>query len=259
MSENIIEWNLGSDGIVVLTIDDPSQTTNTWNTPFRQSLAETVDRLEAERDNYVGVIITSGKEIFSAGADLKEIGPLMRKADAVEITTFFDGAKALLRRLERLGKPVVAAINGTALGGGLELALATHHRITVDRTGIQIGLPEVTLGVIPGAGGVVRTVRMFGLAGALTNVLLKGTKFSPRKARCQPDWSTRWSTPTPNCCPPHGRGLRRTLLRCSPGTAKATRCRVDWPPGPNCHSRCWRLRPTYASSSREPICRPRAI
>ena len=90
--------------------------------------------------------------------------------------------KADLRRLETLGKPVVAAINGAALGGGLELALACHYRVALDARGSEIGLPEVTLGLLPGGGGVVRTVRMFGLQKALMEVLLQGQRRKPAKA-----------------------------------------------------------------------------
>ncbi|MFN8106312.1 MAG: 3-hydroxyacyl-CoA dehydrogenase NAD-binding domain-containing protein [Nocardioidaceae bacterium] len=91
--------------------------------------------------------------------------------------------KADLRRLELLGKPVVAAINGAALGGGLEITLACHHRIAVDDNKIDLGLPEVTLGLLPGGGGVTRTVRMLGLQSALMDVLLQGPRFKPAKAK----------------------------------------------------------------------------
>jgi 3-hydroxyacyl-CoA dehydrogenase/enoyl-CoA hydratase/3-hydroxybutyryl-CoA epimerase len=91
--------------------------------------------------------------------------------------------KALLRWLETLGRPVVAAINGTALGGGLEIALACHRRIVVDDPRIQIGQPEVQLGLLPGAGGVVRTVRMLGIVSALMEVLLQGQRHCPAKAK----------------------------------------------------------------------------
>ncbi len=90
--------------------------------------------------------------------------------------------KALLRRLETLGRPVVAAINGSALGGGLEIALACHHRIALDVKGCEIGLPEVALGLLPGGGGVVRTVRMFGIQTALMNHLLQGQRRKPKDA-----------------------------------------------------------------------------
>jgi 3-hydroxyacyl-CoA dehydrogenase/enoyl-CoA hydratase/3-hydroxybutyryl-CoA epimerase len=90
--------------------------------------------------------------------------------------------KALLRSIETLGKPVVAAVNGTALGGGLEIALAAHHRIVVDDPSIQLGFPEVSLGLLPGAGGVVRSVRMLGVSAALTELLLQGPRLSPAKA-----------------------------------------------------------------------------
>ncbi|SNR91988.1 Enoyl-CoA hydratase/isomerase [Haloechinothrix alba] len=93
-----------------------------------------------------------------------------------------DKAKAQLRRLETFGRPVVAVIAGAALGGGYELALACHRRIAVDVPGTVVGLPEVTLGLLPGGGGVVRTVRLFGLLPAIQNLLLTGAKYRPADA-----------------------------------------------------------------------------
>src|ERR1044071_5595920 len=90
--------------------------------------------------------------------------------------------KKQLRRLETLGKPVVAAINGAALGGGLEIALACHHRVAAEGR-YEIGLPEVTLGLLPGGGGVVRTVRMLGIQTALLEVLLQGQRYKPEQAK----------------------------------------------------------------------------
>src|SRR5207247_11069651 len=95
---------------------------------------------------------------------------------AAEITAATNALKAQLRRLETIGRPVVAAINGAALGGGLEIALASHHRIAADVPGSVIGLPEVTLGLLPGAGGITRTVRLLGSQDALMRVLLQGQR-----------------------------------------------------------------------------------
>src|SRR5947207_7711554 len=125
-----IRWDKGDDGIVVLTLDDPSQSANTMNSAYAESMKATVDRLEAERDEITGVIITSAKSTFFAGGDLHDL-LAVGKDQGQEIGQFVRENKALLRRLETLGKPVVAAINGAALGGGLEIALATHHRIVV--------------------------------------------------------------------------------------------------------------------------------
>ena len=183
MSEsNTIRWERGEDGVVVLTLDDPGQSANTMHAGFRASLAATVDRLEAERDDITGVVITSAKKTFFAGADLREMIGVQRD-QAAELAGDIRTLKSGLRRLETLGKPVVAAINGAALGGGLEIALATHHRIVVDDPKIQLGQPEVQLGLLPGAGGIVRTVRMLGLVDALMQVLLQGKPLRPQKAK----------------------------------------------------------------------------
>jgi 3-hydroxyacyl-CoA dehydrogenase/enoyl-CoA hydratase/3-hydroxybutyryl-CoA epimerase len=176
-----IRWEQDADGIVTLTLDDPKQSANTMNADFRESLGVTVDRLEAEKDSITGVVITSAKKTFFAGGDLNDLIQA-KPENAVEFTESSGLMKGQMRRIEQLGKPVVAAINGAALGGGLEIALATHHRIAADAKGSQIGLPEVTLGLLPGGGGVVRTVRLLGIQSALLNVLLQGQRHRPRKA-----------------------------------------------------------------------------
>ncbi|WP_068062979.1 3-hydroxyacyl-CoA dehydrogenase NAD-binding domain-containing protein [Nocardia xishanensis] len=183
MSEtNMIGWEQDSDGIVVLTMDDPNQGANTMNELYKTSMTATVDRLEAEKDSITGVVLTSAKKTFFAGGDLKnmmKVGPEDGQALMDELGTI----KGALRRLELLGKPVVSAINGAALGGGLEITLATHYRIAADVPGVQLGLPEVSLGLLPAGGGVTRTVRMLGLQGALMQVLLQGQKYRPGKAK----------------------------------------------------------------------------
>ncbi len=177
-----IRWEQDEDGIVVLTLDDPSQSANTMNEAYKVSMAQTVERLEAEKDEITGVIITSAKNTFFAGGDLNDLIKA-KKEDAADVASGIRQIKAQLRRLETLGKPVVAAINGAALGGGLEIALACHHRVIVDDPKAVVGFPEVTLGLLPGAGGVVRTVRMLGIVNALMQVLLQGQRLRPAKAK----------------------------------------------------------------------------
>ncbi len=178
---NMISWESGIDEVVVLTMDDPDHSANTLNDTFRASLRETVERLEAERDDITGVILTSGKKTFFAGADLTWLRRVTPD-DAGELAASITEFKALLRRLEKLGRPVVAAVNGAALGGGLEIALGCHHRVALDAPGSEVGFPEVSLGLLPGGGGVARTVRMFGIQKALMEMLLQGQRYRPAQA-----------------------------------------------------------------------------
>ncbi|RVU28912.1 3-hydroxyacyl-CoA dehydrogenase [Streptomyces antnestii] len=176
-----IRWEQDDTGIVTLVLDDPNQSANTMNQAFKDSIAAIADRAEAEKDSIRGIIYTSAKKTFFAGGDLKEmmkVGP-ENAQQAFETGT---GIKNSLRRIETLGKPVVAAINGAALGGGYEIALASHHRIALDAPGSKIGLPEVTLGLLPAGGGVTRTVRLMGITDALLKVLLQGTQYTPKRA-----------------------------------------------------------------------------
>src|SRR3954449_8358185 len=175
-----IRYERGDDGIVVLVLDDPNQSANTMNADYAASMRSTVERLEAEKDDIRGVVVTSAKKTFFAGADLNDLKAI---TDPAEAAAFVREGKGLLRRLETLGKPVVAAINGAALGGGFEIALACHHRVVVDDPKAVVGFPEVQLGLLPGAGGVVRTVRMLGIVDALMQLLLQGQRLKPAKAK----------------------------------------------------------------------------
>lgn len=179
--QKAVRWEKGADGIVVVTLDDPGRSANTMNEAFGVAFAECVDALVADKEAITGVILTSAKKTFFAGGDLDSLS----KATPADGPRFFEQSmnlKHVLRKLETLGRPVVAAMNGTALGGGLEIGLACHHRIGLDAKGVVYGLPEVTLGLLPGGGGVVRVTRLLGIMNGFMNVLAQGQRHKPAKA-----------------------------------------------------------------------------
>ncbi|UKA60501.1 enoyl-CoA hydratase-related protein [Arthrobacter sp. FW306-2-2C-D06B] len=181
MLNTAIHWHESHDGIVSLVIDDPDRSVNTVNSAFIEALAASVERLELVQDRIAGVILSSAKKSFLAGGDLNRL----MAVDPTGLREFVDDLnvrKSYTQRLEMLKRPVVAIINGPALGGGLELALCCHRSIGVDSGSTIVGLPEPTLGLIPGAGGIVRTVRRLGVDQALDSVLLTGRRLPIREA-----------------------------------------------------------------------------
>jgi 3-hydroxyacyl-CoA dehydrogenase/enoyl-CoA hydratase/3-hydroxybutyryl-CoA epimerase len=167
------------DGVALLTIDLPGQSANTMSVAFKEELLIVVERLERS-DGLRGVIITSAKKTFFAGGDLRTLIAVQ----PTQAQSFFDGLewfKQTLRRLERLPIPVAVAINGAALGGGWEICLCAHARFCLADERVPLGLPEATLGLLPGAGGVNRMVRLLGLQRALP-LLMDGRSFSPSQA-----------------------------------------------------------------------------
>ncbi|WP_370248420.1 3-hydroxyacyl-CoA dehydrogenase NAD-binding domain-containing protein [Nocardioides sp.] len=180
-TETAVRYERDADGIVTLTLDDPNQSANTMNQLYIDSMRDAVERLYAEVDDVTGVVVASAKKTFFAGGDLKGMVQAT-KDDAASVFAMAEGVKGPLRRLELFPRPVVAAINGAALGGGLEITLACNRRIVVNDPRIPLGLPEVSLGLLPGGGGVTRIVRMFGLQDGLMGVLLEGKQFRPDAA-----------------------------------------------------------------------------
>ncbi|BFM06809.1 hypothetical protein GCM10025791_13790 [Halioxenophilus aromaticivorans] len=153
---------------------------NAMNAQFRRAIGETVNRLEGVA-NLKGVIITSAKSTFFAGGDLAELAQVTANQADEQFKQIEDEIKAPLRRLEKIAAPVVAAINGAALGGGLEIGLACNYRIAVDSENMQLGLPEVTLGLLPGAGGMVRLIHRLGAEKALP-LILDGNRLNAAQA-----------------------------------------------------------------------------
>ena len=169
------------DDIATITFDEPGSVVNTMSQQWQQDMAALAAQLTRDKDTIKGIILASAKSTFFAGADLKSVMRLTA-ADASALFTEIEGVKKSFHTIESLGKPVVSCLNGTALGGGWEVALIGHYRIAVDDRKIQFGLPEVTLGLLPGAGGVTKMTRHLGLVGAQP-YLLEGKTFSPTEAK----------------------------------------------------------------------------
>jgi len=172
-----IQLHLDADGIAVATIDLPGRPMNVVNEDLMRALAAVVERLEQD-EAIKGLVLTSGKADFCAGGDIDRIRELETAQEAFDATMQM---KAVLCRMERAGKPVVAAINGHALGGGLEIALACHHRIALADPKLQLGQPEVKLGLLPGGGATVRLPRLIGIQAAL-QLMAEGNPVRPEKA-----------------------------------------------------------------------------
>ena len=172
-----IAYARDADNIVTLTFDSPGQRVNTLNDEMRDCLIAMIERVVAEKDSIAGVIFASAKNTFFAGGDLNYLYQL-KAEDAGQLFDQISVVKRAFRQLETLGKPVVAAINGSAVGGGFELALACHYRICINDARTQLGLPEATLGLLPGLGGVVRMNLLLGLVESQP-YLQEGRLFNP--------------------------------------------------------------------------------
>lgn len=162
-----------ADGIVELIFDQAGEKVNKMGDAYVAAMTQAVADLEAMKADIKGIYLRSGKPTFFGGGDLNALLDMPTSPDEAEKTRLFNGilsAKAPLRKLETLGVPVAVGINGAALGGGYEIALAAHYRVAIDRPDVKMGLPEAQLGLMPGAGGVVRMVRLHGLQNAVTYI-----------------------------------------------------------------------------------------
>ena len=169
------------DGIATLTFDQPDSPVNTMSAQWHRDIGKAVAQVLRDQPQLRGIVLASAKKSFFAGADLKSVMRL-RPHDAPAVYAEVEQLKKNFRTLETLGIPVVSCLSGSALGGGWELALVGHHRIAVNDPHIQFGLPEVTLGLLPGASGVTKMTRHLGLVNAQP-YLLEGRLFHPQQAR----------------------------------------------------------------------------
>ena len=176
----MIRYQKDTDNIVTLTLDMDNREENVMNQKIWSAFVPVLQQLKVEKKQgrLRGVILASAKKTFMAGGDLEYI---YQAEDAAEIFAAAEGMKTFLRDLESPGVPVVAAINGSALGAGFELALGCHHRIVLDNPKIQVGLPEVEIGLIPAGGSIVRLMWLLGIEKAFP-ILAGGKRYDPRGA-----------------------------------------------------------------------------
>jgi len=168
------------EGIATITFDEAGSPVNTMCEQWQSDLTEVTAQVGKDKDAIRGIVLASAKSTFFAGADLKATMRL-QPSDAPRVFREIEQTKKNFRTLETLGKPVVSCLNGTALGGGWEVALIGHYRVAVDDRKIQFGLPELTLGLIPGASGITKMTRLLGLLGAQPYIL-ESKLFHPREA-----------------------------------------------------------------------------
>ena len=181
--EALIKQALGSDGVLLATIDMPGRTMNVFSADLMDAIESLMDRVDAD-ESVRAVVVTSGKDTFLAGADLVMVRGFCdagKTASDDELMALCGHLGRLFVRLESSAKPWVAALNGLALGGGLELALACRKRVVADNPKLQLGVPEIRWGLLPGAGGTQRLPRLCGLEPAL-DLLLTGRSATPAEA-----------------------------------------------------------------------------
>ncbi len=168
-----------NNGIATISWNVTSSPMNVLNDESIPAFAEALEKAYADAD-VKGIIVTSEKPEFVAGADLKMLlrNQQLPKSEMYKVSI---GLNTIFRKMETNGKPIVAAINGTALGGGLEICLASHYRVALDNPKTKLGLPEVKVGLLPGAGGTQRLPRMIGMQAALP-LILEGKELSPKDA-----------------------------------------------------------------------------
>lgn len=170
----------GADGVALIILDNADETMNVVADRFITDMVAAIADLRDDA-TVTGVIVTSGKKAFMAGADLKLMVTGFGRMSKLEAYEFSQNATRMHRALETMGKPVACALNGLALGGGFELALACHYRVLADDPRAIVGLPEVTLGLLPASGGTQRMVRLLGMEKAL-DLLLSGRSLRPAEA-----------------------------------------------------------------------------
>jgi enoyl-CoA hydratase/carnithine racemase len=252
------------EGVAVVTLDLPGEKVNKFSRAVREEFAAAFAELQDDRAVRAIVIISGKEDLFVAGADIEEFVALRTAEDATRLSR--EGQR-ILDLVAASPKPVVAAIHGACLGGGLELALACHYRIATDHPKTVLGLPEVQLGIIPGAGGCNRLPRQVGLRRALEMILTgksvragKALKMRlvdelvaapilqpvavaaarrlvlrPPRRRRGGSWFAAWSARRSYCGRPArarcGRPAGTTRRRWPPSTPFASASRTTWPTG----------------------------